>query len=188
MKEDINKTLEVLRNGGTFLYPTDTIWGLGCDATNIDAVKKIYDIKNREDNKSLIILVDEISRIDRYVDKVPEVVYQLLEFAEKPLTVVLEGAQYLADNVINKEDRSIGIRVVQDPFCKQLINRFRKPIVSTSANISGEPSPANFNEIADKVKQKVDYIVEHRQDDYTKAQPSGIILVRKDSTFKIIRE
>lgn len=188
MKEDINKALEVLRNGGTFLYPTDTIWGIGCDATDENAVKKIYNIKQREDNKSMIILVDEISRIDRYIDEVPEVVFQLLEFAEKPLTVILEGAQYLAQNVINKQDQSVGIRVVNDPFCKELIKRFRKPIVSTSANISGQPSPANFDEITSDVKDAVDYIVEHRQDDYTKAKPSGIILVRKDSTFKIIRE
>lgn len=188
MQNDIKNALEVLRNGGTFLYPTDTIWGLGCDATNADAVKKIYGIKNREDNKSMIILVDDIARIDSYVDDVPEVAYQMIEFSEKPLTVILEGAKFLASNVVNKEDNSVGIRVVKDEFCKELIRRFRKPIVSTSANISGEPSPSNFDEISDVVKDAVDYTVEYRQDDYTKAQPSGIVLIRKDSTFKVIRE
>lgn len=188
MQNDIKKALEVLRNGGTFLYPTDTIWGIGCDATNVEAVKKVYDIKKREDNKSMIILVDEIARIDSYIDDVPEVAYQLIEYAEKPLTVILEGAKFLANNVVNKEDNSVGIRVVKDEFCKELIRRFRKPIVSTSANISGEPSPAIFDEISDAVKDQVDYVVEHRQEDFTKAQPSGIILIRKDSSVKVIRE
>lgn len=188
MRLDINKSLEVLRNGGTFLYPTDTIWGLGCDATNTEAVKKIYDIKNREDNKSLIVLVDEISRLESYIDEIPEVVFQLIEYTEKPLTLVLEGARYLAENVVNKEDNSIGVRVVKDPFCKELIFRFRKPIVSTSANISGEQAPTHFDEISEQIKNQVDYTVEHRQDDYSIANPSGIILVRKNGTVKVIRE
>jgi len=188
MQQDINKTLEVLRNGGTFLYPTDTVWGLGCDATNQEAVSKIFKIKQRSDSKSLIILVDDIARIYSYIDEVPELAQQLIEYSEKPLTLILEGAKYLAQNVVNAEDNSVGIRVVKDEFCKQLIQRFRKPIVSTSANISGQPTPQIFDEIADEIKGAVDYVVTHRQDDFTKTSPSSIILLRKNNTIKVIRE
>lgn len=188
MQQDINKALEVLRNGGTFLYPTDTVWGLGCDATNQEAVSKIFKIKQRSDSKSLIILVDDVARIYSYIDEVPELAQQLIEYAEKPLTLILEGAKYLAPNVVNIEDNSVGIRVVKDEFCRQLIQRFRKPIVSTSANLSGQPTPQIFDEISEDIKDRVDYIVTHRQDDVKKALPSSIILLRKDSSVKVIRE
>jgi L-threonylcarbamoyladenylate synthase len=188
MTDDINLALEVLKKGGIILYPTDTIWGLGCDATNVEAVKRIYEIKQRTDNKSMIILIDHPGRISGYIDEVPEVALQVIEVSDKPLTVILEGAKNLALNVVNNEDGSIGIRVANDPFCQALISRFKKPIVSTSANISGEPSPACFDEISEKIIQSVDYVVKHRQDDLSKHQPSGIIKIGKNGSVKIIRE
>lgn len=188
MHDDIKKSLEVLRNGGTFLYPTDTIWGLGCDATNEEAVKQIFKIKQRDDSKSVIILVDNLARINSYIEEFPEIAYDLIELSEKPLTVILQGAKNLANSVVNKEDNSVGIRMTNDPFSKELISRFKKPIVSTSANISNTPAPHIFDEISEEIIEGVDYVVKHRQDDLTKAKPSGIILVRKDNSIKIIRE
>lgn len=188
MNNDINKALEVLRNGGIILYPTDTIWGIGCDATNAEAVKKVFELKQRADNKSVIILVDELTRMNNYIDDIPDVAYQLIELSEKPLTVILEGAKNLADNVINAADNSIGVRMTNERFSKQLISRFRKPIVSTSANLSSLPSPSIFDEISDEIINGVDYVVNYRQDDISKAKPSGIILIRKDSSIKVIRE
>ncbi len=188
MNNDINNALEVLRSGGIILYPTDTVWGIGCDATNEKAVKKIFKLKQRADNKSVIILVDEINKIDPYLEEIPEIAYQLIEMTDKPLTVILEGAKNLANSVINASDNSIGVRTTNDRFSKQLISRFKKPIVSTSANISNMPSPSIFDEISDEIIAGVDYVVKYRQDDITKYAPSGIILVRKDSSIKIIRE
>jgi len=188
MQNDIKKALEVLRTGGIILYPTDTIWGLGCDATNEEAVKKIYAIKKRTDSKSLIILMDSVNRLDSYVDDVPEVAYSVMELSETPLTIILEGAKRLAKNIINQADKSIGIRIVNEPFCQQLIQRFRIPIVSTSANISGEPFPTNFSEINKEIIAQVDYVVNYRQTDLSKSNPSGIIKINKDCTIKIIRE
>ncbi len=188
MTDDINNALEVLRNGGIILYPTDTIWGIGCDATNEEAVKNIFKLKQREDSKSVIILVDNMAKIDSYVDEIPEIADQLIEVSENPLTVILEGAKNLAKNVINASDDSIAVRKTNDPFSKQLISRFKKPIVSTSANISNMPSPTIFDEISEEIINGVDYVVKHRQDDINKAKPSGIILVRKDSSIKVIRQ
>ncbi len=188
MKDDINKALEVLRKGGVILYPTDTIWGIGCDATNNEAVSRIFDIKKRNDNKSLIVLLDTPARIAGYVDEVPDVAYQLMDLADRPLTLILEGAKNLAKNVINSSDLSIGLRVANDPFCQQLINRFRKPIVSTSANISGEQSPKSFIDINDEIKNQVDYIVNHRQNDMINANPSSIIKIRKNGEVQLIRK
>jgi L-threonylcarbamoyladenylate synthase len=188
MTNDINKSFEVLKKGGIILYPTDTIWGLGCDATNAEAVKRIYEIKQRADNKSMIILVDHPGRIAGYINDIPEVAMQLIELSDKPLTVILEGAKNLAANVINAEDGSVGIRVVNDPFCQALISRFKKPIVSTSANISGESSPACFDEISQAIIHSVDYVVEHRQDDHTKNKPSGIIKIGINGSVQVIRE
>ncbi len=188
MQNDIKNALEVLRSGGVILYPTDTIWGLGCDATNHEAVKKIFNIKKRIDNKSVIVLMDNVNRLSIYVEDVPEAAYDLIELSEKPLTVILEGAKSLAYNVINRKDNSVGVRVVNDKFCQQLIQRFKKPIVSTSANISGKISPVCFNEIDNNIIEQVDYVVEYRQDDISKAKPSGIIKINRDSTIKIIRK
>jgi L-threonylcarbamoyladenylate synthase len=187
MNNDITKALEVLRNGGLILYPTDTIWGIGCDATNSEAVKKVYALKQRSDSKSMLVLVDYISRIERYVGEVPEVAWDLVELATSPLTVIYSGAKNLAPELV-AEDGSVGIRVANDEFCQKLITRFGKPIVSTSANISGQPSPAFFNEIADEVKQGVDYVVVHRQDDNVARKPSGIIKLGKGGEIKIIRQ
>lgn len=188
MNEDLNKALEVLRAGGVILYPTDTIWGLGCDATNAEAVRRIYSIKQRADNKSLIVLVDSAARIDSYVQNAPEVAFSLIELATSPLTVIFEGAKNLADNVINAEDQSVGIRVATDDFCPTLIQRFRKPIVSTSANISGQPAPACFSEIDQRIIDSVDYVVRHRQDDTSKHKASGIVKIGRNGEVKVIRE
>jgi len=188
MTDDINQALEVLKKGGVILYPTDTIWGLGCDATNAEAVKRVYEIKQRADNKSMIVLIDHPGRISGYIDELPEIALQLVEVADKPLTLILEGAKNLASNVVNADDGSIGIRVVNDPFCPALVDRFKKPFVSTSANISGEPSPVCFSGISEKIVQSADYVVKHRQDDLTKHKPSGIIKIGKNGSVKVIRE
>lgn len=187
MKQDIDKALDILHNGGVILYPTDTIWGLGCDATNPNAVKKIYDIKQRSDQKSLLVLLDNPGKIPSYVQEVPDVAWDLIDLSEKPLTIIYSDAKNLADNLI-AEDGSIGIRIPDDDFCQRLIQRFKKPLVSTSANISGEPAPANFNEINEKLFDLVDYVVEWRQDDYTKAQASSILKLKTNGEITIIRE
>jgi L-threonylcarbamoyladenylate synthase len=187
MQNDINKALEVLKSGGVILYPTDTIWGLGCDATNPDAVKRIYDIKKREDSKSMLVLMGNPALLERYVDEVPDVAWDLVEITTTPLTVIYPGAKNLAANLI-AEDGSIGIRFTKEDFTTRLLQRFRRPIVSTSANISGEVAPAFFDEISEEVKEQVDYIVEYRQDDITPAQPSGIIKLGPGGQIDIIRK
>ena len=153
--EEIKKAIEVMRNGGVILYPTDTIWGIGCDATNEEAVKKVYEMKKRADSKALICLVDSEAKIDFYVKDVPSVAWDLIELSTKPLTVIYDGARNLAPNLL-AEDGSVGIRVTNEEFSKQLCFRFRKAVVSTSANISGEPSPKSFADICDEIKNAVD--------------------------------
>ncbi len=187
MHDDLKKAVEVLKNGGIILYPTDTIWGIGCDATNKDAVKRIYDIKKREDSKSMLVLMENPALLDRYVEKVPEVAWDLVEITTTPLTVIYSGAKNLASNLI-AQDGSIGIRFTKEKFTSQLLQRFRRPIVSTSANISGEKSPAFFDEISDEVKNAVDYIVEYRQDDLTPSKPSSIIKLGPGGQIDIIRK
>jgi L-threonylcarbamoyladenylate synthase len=186
MNEDLIKCIEILKKGGVILYPTDTIWGIGCDATNFDAVKRIYEIKKREDTKSMLVLVDKADRIDRYVNDVPDIAWELVEMAVDPLTIIYPEAKNLAENLI-AEDGSIGIRVVGDAFCQKLIYQFRKPIVSTSANITGHHTPANFKEITDEIISSVDYVVKWRQNDLKRAKPSGIIKLGKGGLFEIIR-
>jgi len=186
MKEDIKKAIEVLHAGGVILYPTDTIWGLGCDATNAGAVKRIYEIKRREDSKSMLVLTDSIAKVQSHTDEVPDVAFDLLEAADKPLTIIYPKGRNLAENLM-AEDGSIGMRITSEAFSKALCEHFRKPIVSTSANISGEPSPQCFAEISEEIRQAVDYIVEFRQNDQTKATPSSIILIGKGGEVKIIR-
>ena len=186
LKEDLNKALKVLQDGGIILYPTDTIWGIGCDAANSEAVKRIYEIKKREDSKSMLVLIDMAERIPSYVREMPEVAWELIDVADKPLTIIYPGAKNLASNLIN-EDGTIGIRVSQENFTKNLINKFRRPIVSTSANISGQAFPANFDEISEEIKNAVDYIVEFRQDDRSKAAPSSIIKLGVSGEIKILR-
>lgn len=187
MKEDIRKACEVMNKGGVILYPTDTIWGIGCDATNVEAVKRVYEIKKRADNKAMLVLVDNAVKVDFYVDGAPEVAFDLIELTTKPLTIIYEGAKNLAPNLVG-EDGSIGIRVTSEPFSNQLCYRFRKAIVSTSANVSGEPSPATFADISEEIKQAVDYIVQSRRKEKSSSKPSGIIRLGKGGQVKVIRE
>lgn len=184
--EDLKKALETLQKGGVILYPTDTVWGLGCDATNEEAVKRIYELKRRSDAKSMLVLVDSANRIESYVREVPDMAWDLIEVSDKPLTIIYPEAKNLAKNLL-AEDGSIGIRVSGEQFSKMLCARFKRPIVSTSANISGEPSPAFYVEISDEIKQSVDYIVQYRQDDRTPAKPSSIIKLDIGNVIKIIR-
>lgn len=186
-REDIKEAVRVMRAGGIILYPTDTIWGLGCDATNEEAVKKIYALKQRPDSKSMLVLTDHEAKLERIVDEVPEVAYNLIEVSEKPLTIIYSGAKNIASNLI-AQDGSVGIRITKEAFSKALCEAFRMPIVSTSANISGQPSAHNFAEISDEIKQGVDYIVKYRQNDFSKASPSSIIKLEKGGVVTIIRE
>jgi L-threonylcarbamoyladenylate synthase len=186
-QEDINEALNTLRQGGVLLYPTDTIWGLGCDPTNESAVSRIYKIKNRDRNKSLIILADSLSMIERYVTEIPEITYELAEISDTPLTIIYPKGKNLADGVCS-DDGAIAIRICHDDFCKELISRFRKPIVSTSANLSGSNTPRNFTEIDKNLTGKVDYIVKYRQDDRSVNFASPVIRVNLDGTIKIIRK
>ncbi len=185
-KNDIEACLEVLNNGGTILYPTDTIWGIGCDATNEKAAEKIYLLKKRMSKKSMIILLAEEKDILNYTTQPDLKVFDYLKGIQKPVTVIYEGATGLASNVVN-EDGTIGIRIVKDAFCKMLIKEFGKPLVSTSANISGYPPPHIFNDIDIAIKNGVDYIVQHRQDDLYIAEPSAIIRWNKNETPTILR-
>lgn len=185
--EDIKKACEVMNKGGVILYPTDTVWGIGCDATNEEAVKRVYEIKQRADSKALLVLVDSQVKVDFYVRDVADVAWDLLDVAVKPLTIIYSDARNLAPNLL-AEDGSVGIRITNEEFSKQLCFRFRKAIVSTSANISGEPSPSNFSEISEDVKSLVDYIVEYRQDDTGHPKPSSIIKLGRSGEIKIIRE
>lgn len=186
-KEDIEKACEVMFNGGIILYPTDTIWGIGCDATNPEAVKRVYEIKKRIDSKALITLVDSPAKVNAYVQDMPEIAWDLIEFATKPLTIIYDKARNLAENLL-AEDGSAGIRVTNEPFSKDLCMRFKKPIVSTSANISGEPSPQNFSEVSQEIISAVDYVVKYRQDEKAKAAPSSIIKLGNKGEVKIIRQ
>ena len=176
METDLNACLRVLNNGGLILYPTDTIWGIGCDATNEEAVSKIYVLKQRDERKSMIILLAEEKDIQQYTNGTSETIFSYLKQASKPTTIIYEQARNLAGNLIN-EDGSIGIRLVKDPFCNALVKAFGKPIVSTSANISGGVTPAGYNGIDARIKNGVDYIVQHRQDDTTTAIPSTIVKI-----------
>ena len=172
--------------GGLILYPTDTIWGIGCDATNEEAVRKGYALKRRSDHKAMLLLMDSSAKLNYYVQEVPDVAWDLIELADSPLTVIYSGARNVAPNLL-AEDGSVGIRITQEEFSHKLCERFRKPLVSTSANVSGAPSPANFSEISDTIKSGVDYIVRYRQEDLSKAAPSHIIKLGAGGLVKIIR-
>jgi L-threonylcarbamoyladenylate synthase len=185
--EDIKDSLITLRNGGIILYPTDTIWGIGCDATNLSAINKIFRIKSRDRNKSLIILVNGQQMLERYVMDVPEIVSELTGVSDSPLTIIYPYGKNLAAGVCS-DDGSVGIRICHDEFCSELISRFRKPIVSTSANFSGNPAPENFNEIDKAVIEAVDFVVSYRQDDRQRHSVSPVIKVEQDGTIKIIRK
>lgn len=187
MNEEIKKACQVMREGGVILYPTDTIWGIGCDATNEEAVRRVYEIKRRADSKAMLVLVDSAVKVDFYVQDVPEVAWDLIEVADKPLTIIYSGARNLAPNLL-AEDGSVGIRVTGEEFSKRLCQQFRKAIVSTSANVSGQPSPQNFSEISEDIKAAVDYIVDYRREETTQAKPSSIIKLDKGGVIKIIRQ
>jgi len=183
---DLAGALKVLRAGGIILYPTDTVWGLGCDATNAKAVSRVYEIKQRAENKSLIILVNSVAMLERYVENPPEVAIEMAELSEKPLTVVYDRGRSLAEGVASS-DGSVGVRVCTEPFCDAIIDALRKPLVSTSANISGSNSPAIFDEISEEVKAAVDYVCLWRQDDRSRATPSSVIKVSGNGIVKILR-
>ena len=186
MTEDIKKACEVMAAGGIILYPTDTIWGIGCDATNEKAVQRVYELKRRTDNKAMLVLMDSEAKLDRYVSDVPDIAWDLISVSDKPLTIIYSSAKNLATNLLGA-DGSVGIRITNEEFSKKLCERFRKPLVSTSANVSGEPSPANFSEVAEVIKEGVDYIVRYRQDDMSKAAPSGIIKLGAGGLVQVIR-
>jgi len=183
---DIQDCVNVLREGGLILYPTDTIWGIGCDACNNEAVQKLYSIKKRDHSKSMLILATDTNMVDRYVNIFPEIAEQLFDTADSPLTIILPDAINLAKN-LPAEDRSIGIRIPDDPFCEELLRRFRRPIVSTSANFSGEPSPSWFGDINPVLIDKMDHVAKWKQDDQSQNQASSIIKIDVDGAFKIIR-
>jgi len=184
---DIQKAIEVLRAGGTILYPTDTIWGIGCDATNPEAVKRVFEIKRREDSKALICLVDSAGRLQRYVRNVPDVAWDIVDLATKPTTLILSGANGLAPNLL-AEDGSVGLRVTSEVFSHTLCYRFQKAIVSTSANISGEPSPQTFADINPEIIEAVDYVCLSRQRDTSIHEPSSIIKLGPSGEVTIIRK
>jgi L-threonylcarbamoyladenylate synthase len=187
INEDLKKASDVLREGGLILYPTDTIWGIGCDATSVDAVQRVYALKQRTDHKAMLALMDSPAKLNSYISEIPDIAWDLMEVADKPLTIIYSNAKNLAKNLLG-EDGSIGIRITNERFSKNLCERFRKPIVSTSANISGMPSPGSFSEIAEAVREGVDYIVRYRQDEIGKAKPSGIIKVGEGGLIQVIRE
>jgi len=186
-EEDIRKAVEVMRQGGVILYPTDTVWGIGCDATNADAVSRVYQIKQRDDSKALICLVDSDARLQRYVRDVPDVAWQLIDCCDRPTTLILDGAVNLAPNLI-ADDGSIGIRITQEPFSKELCYRFQKAIVSTSANISGEPAAQNYRDIDPKILEAVDYVCWSRRQEHQPHTPSSIIKLGRGGEVTIIRK
>ncbi len=185
-EEDIKNAVEVMKKGGVILYPTDTVWGIGCDATNADAVARIYKIKRREESKAMICLVDSDNRIQRYVRNVPEVAWDVMNLATKPTTVILDGANGLAPNLI-AEDGSIAMRITHEEFSKELCYRMQKPIVSTSANISGEPAAQNYRDISEEILSQVDYVCFARRNEHKPHTPSSIIRLRPDGEVTIIR-
>ena len=198
-EEDIRKAVEVLKKGGVILYPTDTVWGIGCDATNAEAVKRVYDIKQRDDSKAMICLVDSDARLQRYVRNVPDVAWQLIDSLKavtvpdgfpsgvKPTTLILDGAVNLAPNLI-AEDGSIALRITQEPFSRELCYRFQKALVSTSANISGEPAAQNYCDIDPRIIEQVDYVCWSRRQEHKPHTPSSIIRLRPDGQVTIIRQ
>ncbi len=186
-EEDIKNAVKVLKEGGVILYPTDTVWGIGCDATNAEAVAKVYKIKQRDDSKALICLVDSDARLQRYVRQVPAVAWDLLDVADKPTTVILDGAVNLAPNLI-AEDGSIALRITHEPFSKELCYRFQKALVSTSANISGEPAAQNYRDIAQEIIDSVDYVCWTRRQEHKPHTPSSIIKLGQGGEIKIIRK
>ena len=187
-KQDLQQALKVLREGGVILYPTDTVWGIGCDATNADAVARVYEIKKRVDSKAMLVLLDGAGKLQGYVDKVPETAWLLLEASEgqRPMTIIYPKAKNLAPNLL-AEDGSVGIRITSEPFTKALCEQLRHPIVSTSANISGEPAAKTFKDISQELLETVDYVCQFRRNDTTTYKPSSIIKIDENERITIIR-
>ena len=186
MREEIQQALSILREGGLILYPTDTVWGIGCDASNPEAVKKIYNLKNRADSKSFVTLVPSELMLERTVIDIPDIAWDLIDAAEKPLTIIYQEVKGIAHNAV-AEDGSCAIRLPKDNFCQQLVKRLRKPLISTSANTSGTPTPQSFQDIEPSILSGVDYVVNLRQQEESKNIPSSIILLKKNGEIKIIR-
>ncbi len=185
-KDDIRNAVETMRRGGVILYPTDTVWGIGCDATNEEAVAKVYQIKHRSDAKAMICLVDSDIRLQRYVRNAPEVALNIMELATKPTTIIFDQAAGLAPNLV-ADDGSIAMRITQEAFSHELCFRYQKPIVSTSANISGQPTPQNYRDIDPEIVQAVDYVCFARRQEHQPHQPSSIIKVGNGGEIEIIR-
>lgn len=186
IKSEVQKCLEVLKKGGLILYPTDTVWGIGCDATNAEAVDKIYALKRRNESQALICLVSDFKMLNQFVEEVPEVAYDILKYAKKPTTIIYDQPIRVAENLI-AEDNSLAIRVSKEKFSNELAKRFRKPIVSTSANISGEPTPNSFGQISEEILKGVDYVV-NLQRSKISSKPSAIIKLSNDGKVKVIRK
>ena len=184
--EDIKNACKIMMEGGIILYPTDTIWGIGCDATNEDAVRRVYEIKQRSDSKAMLVLTDSFTKVNFYVDDLPDIAYDLVDLSTKPLTIIYPKAKNLAPNLL-APDGSVGIRVTKEDFSRRLCEAFRKPIVSTSANVSGEPSPAIFSDISETIKNGVDFIVRYRRDDENRSTPSNIIFLGEGGLVRVIR-
>ncbi len=187
LRDEVKKAFDIVQQGGIILYPTDTIWGIGCDASNTEAIQKIYTLKQREQQKSMIILLDTENKLESYIREVPALAYDLIEFTENPLTLVMPGAKNISPALI-AEDGSVGVRVSNHPFCQQLIQRLRKPLVSTSANISGQPSPQNFMQISPEIIDGVDYVVDLDQHDLSAKKPSTIMRLHPSGLFEFIRK
>ncbi|SUB77129.1 tRNA(ANN) t(6)A37 threonylcarbamoyladenosine modification protein [Porphyromonas macacae] len=186
-EQSLREAVETMRRGGIILYPTDTVWGIGCDATNKEAVEKIYKLKRRSDSKSMLILTDSEAKLPGLVSELPEIAYDLIDVSVRPLTVIYSGARNIAPNLI-AEDGSVGIRISREAWSKELCKRMNVPVVSTSANISGEPTPHFFDQISDAIKKGVDYIADYRRDDRTPANPSEIIKLGPKGEVTIIRK
>lgn len=186
LKDEVAKALKVIQEGGIILYPTDTIWGIGCDAGNTEAVKKIFQLKQRDEAKSMIILLDSDHKLESYINEVPSIAYDLIEYAENPLTLVMPGAKNVSPTLI-AADGSLGVRVAKHDFCQQLIQRLRKPLVSTSANVSGRPSPQYFSQVDQEIIDGVDYVVDLEQHDKEIKNPSTIMRLQPDGRFEFLR-
>ena len=183
---EIHKAFEVIQNGGIILYPTDTVWGIGCDATNVEAVAKIYALKKRAETQSMIVLINGEKMMYNIFKEIPEVAWQIMDLSENPTTIILDNPRNVAANII-ATDKSLGIRVVKEPFCYKLLERMKKPLVSTSANISGQPTPIAFKDISQEIIKGVDYVVNLHQDRIA-GKPSTIIKLTNDSQVKVLRK
>ena len=187
MEKEVRKAVEYLKAGKVILYPTDTIWGIGCDATNFKAVERVYQIKHREERKSMIILLDDMKKLEQYVEFVPEIAYDLISSINTPLTVIYPEAKNLAKNLI-AEDNTIAIRIVREKFCNEMISMFGKPVVSTSANISGDNPPLTYGKVSEEIRKAVDYSVDYNRSVFRQTKPSTIIRMLKSGVFSIVRQ